>query len=139
MVSGATSNDAAQAQHVQLIAAVDRGRNIADETLQRTAAAEYANEHIAGINLGESAGGQFEHVVGGAVGKRAHHNYITRTGRIRSGKHCYCPAKAKRRSCRTDLVGVDDVDFCVHVFTSIKRSQLNLVSTPFTRNAESVR
>src|ERR1700730_2791035 len=120
MVSGATSNHTAHVQQVQLISAVDARRNIAYETLQRATAAEYAYEHITGIDLGEPAGGQFEHVVGGAVGKRAHYDHITRTRRIRRGKHCDCPAKTKRRSCRADLVGVDDVNFCAHVFTSLK-------------------
>ncbi len=77
MVAGANSDHATHVEQVQLIAGSYSFRNIAHKTLQRAPASQHTEQHVAGIDFGETSGGQLEHVVSGAVSQRSHHDHVT--------------------------------------------------------------
>ena len=78
MVSGATTDHAAHVEQVKLVARFYGSRDIADKSFQRTTSTEHADQQIARIDLRETSGRQFEHVVSGAVSHRPHDNHVAR-------------------------------------------------------------
>ena len=61
---------------MQMVAALDRFRHVADETFQRTSSSEHADEHVARIDLRQPTRWQLKHVVGGTISQGAYHDHV---------------------------------------------------------------
>src|SRR5438128_1551014 len=100
---------------MQLVSDLDRFGYIADKSSERAASAQHAEQYVTGIDLRQAPIRQFELVVSGAIGERAHGDAITGARHGRSWDDENRLGHVEYRSCRADLVGVNDVDCCFHL------------------------
>src|ERR1044072_1755287 len=114
MMTGATADYAAHVQQMQLVTSIHSCRNVADDPFQRPPPPQPSAARGTRIDLRETAGGKFEHVVGCAVGERAYHDDIAGLWRARKRNDGIGAAEIERRSRRTDLVSIDNVNFRFH-------------------------
>src|SRR5215213_2682827 len=109
VVALAAAYDPAHVQELQAPARRQLFGHVADETLQRAAAPQSADDNVAGVYLREPARRKLKLVVGGAVRERAHGDHV-------APPHAPAPARDRERPLQPEpgydrpyLVGLDDL------------------------------